>query len=629
MIVYPNFEKHTGKISFAASVVYYSILILVLTCCAKVGSPTGGPKDENPPEVIESDPENRATNNKSEQIEITFDEFIALKNLNDELIISPPMKERPITRIRNKTLVIDLNNELKDSTTYTLNFGNAIADNNEGNSLPDYEFVFSTGPVIDSLSLTGSAVNAFNLKPEKEKVTVMLYDNLSDSAPYNDLPLYISRTSPEGKFAINNIHPDTFRLFALKDVNNNFKFDIPDEMIAFSDTLIILSPERVRRINFIKDTSALKIKPKIPEKKSGNRADTLSHDTIKFPGKELYAASADLFLFTEEDMRQNIISKNRERRELLTFEFNRPLFDSLQLKLLDPANPKWCLQDMSVNRDTVRIWITDSTLIKKDTLSLALVYTTTDSARNFISRTDTVIMRFRKKELKRSSARGPKEETETLPDSVFLNLTASIRKQAVLDLNRSVRIASPSPVSAFDPQKFSLIRFEDTLQYIQPINVFKDSSDFYSVIVSTVWTEDLPYKLTIEPGAITDIYGITNDTLMIAFKTQMSDYYGKIIISFDSQVFPVIIQLMDEKENLLAEKILAEKGMVTFDYLSPKKYRLKAVVDVNRNKKWDTGNYLHHSQPEKIGYYPLPIDVRSNWDVEISWNMDDSDEGTQ
>jgi hypothetical protein len=615
------FQACAKRKPFRATVAFCCILFTVFIQCAKVGSPTGGPKDEKPPQVTESKPLNKEKNWKSKEIEITFDEFIALKNLNDELIISPPLKEKPVTRIRNKTLVIDLNEELRDSTTYTLNFGNAIADNNEGNVLTDFEFVFSTGPVVDSLSLTGVALNAFNLSPEKEKVAVMLFDNLCDSAPYKDLPLYVTRTSPEGKFAINNIRPDTFKLFALKDGNNNLKFDVPDEMIAYSDTTIIISPGRVQKTSFVKDTSLVKPKSNIPVKKTLIKSDSIAHDTLKPAVRELYAVNTSLFLFTEEDLRQNIVSKERAQREMFTFAFSRPLFDSIRIKPLDFTADRWYLQEISMNKDTVRFWITDTTLIKRDTLTLAVAYTTIDSAKNFITRTDTAMLRFREKTAKSVFGRKAKEKVPG-EDKNFLTLSVNLRPRAIIDLNQTIRFTSPRPVASFDVRKFSLTRFEDSLQYPQKIDLIKEPSELYSVRFAVAWMENTSYKLFVEPGAISDIYGKTNDTVEIAFKTQESDYYGKIILSPESRVFPLIIQLMDEKETMVSQKVLDESGRIIFDYLAPKKYRLKAIADVNKNKKWDTGNYLDHVQPEKVFYYPGALDVRSNWDLDITWNLD-------
>ena len=626
MIADPVFSPCANRKSFPVTVAFCCFLFTVFTQCAKVGSPTGGPKDENPPQVTESIPLNKQKNWSSKEIEITFDEFIALKNLNDELIVSPPLKERPVVRIRNKTLVIELKEDLRDSTTYTLNFGNAIADNNEGNLLPDFEFVFSTGPVLDSLSLTGVAVNAYTLLPEKEKVAVMLFDNLCDSAPYKDLPLYFTRTSPEGKFAINNIRPDTFRLFALKDANNNLKFDVPDEMIAYSDSTIILSPERVRKVSFIKDSSLFKPKIRTAAKKTLIASDSVAQDTLKTAARELYALNTSLFLFTEEDLRQNIVSKEREQPELLTFAFSRPLFDSLRIIPLDFRADRWYLQDLSMNRDTARFWITDTTLIKRDTLTLAVAYTTIDSAKNFITRTDTVMMRYREKAAKTVLGRKMKEK-EPVVDKNFLPLTVNLRPRAVIDLNLILRFASPCPVDSVDVQKFSLTRFEDSLQYPQKLDRIQDSSALYSVKFAVPWMEATSYNLFVEPGAIRDIYGKANDTVEIAFQTREIDYYGKIILSPEGSVFPMIIQLLDEKETLLSEKFLDENGTVTFDYLAPRKYRLKAIADGNKNKKWDSGNYLGRVQPEKVFYYPGTLDVRSNWDLDITWNLNEASTG--
>jgi hypothetical protein len=618
----PSYLKKCKRKSSLISILFYCISIPGFIGCAKIGTPTGGPKDELPPNVIECVPENKATTVESNTIEITFDEFILLKNLNEELTLSPPLKERPISRIRNKTLIVDLNNELKDSTTYTLNFGNAIADNNEGNLLPDYEFVFSTGAVIDSLSITGKVVNANSLKPEKEKIVVMLYDNLSDSAPYKDLPLYITKTSPEGKFAISNAKRGTYRLFALKDGNNNLRFDNPDEMIAFSDTAIILSPDLVQKVNFVKDTSIHKAKKELPVKTHGSNKDTIPADTVKWVFKELYARNVDLFLFKEEEMRQNIIDRDRERREMLRFVFNRPLFDSLQMTPLNFTNPKWYLQDISAGKDTVSIWITDSSVWQKDTISLALTYTVLDSSMNFISRTDTAVLKFRGKESKSGTSFRAKRKG-SVADSAFLNLSSNIRKQSVVELNQPILINSPSPVGTFNINKIRLDRSEDTVYIPQGIHRVADTVALYSVKFSTPWVENTPYKLWIGPGAVTDIYGKTNDTIIISFRTQKSDYYGKIILTFDGPVFPVIIQLLDEKENNILEKYLSEKGQLIFDYLPPKKYRFKAIFDSNENKKWDTGKYLKHLQPEKVRYYPNPVDLRSNWDVDINWLIDD------
>ncbi len=598
--------------------ILYGALLIGITGCAKVGSPSGGPKDETPPKVIESLPVNKSTNVNTEKIEITFDEFITLKNLNEELVISPPLKSRPYTRIRNKTLIIDLNEKLKENITYTLNFGNAIADNNEGNLLPDYEFVFSTGDKLDSLSVTGKAINAFNQKAEKEKIYIMLYDNLNDSAPYNDLPTYITKAGPQGRYAINNIKADTFRLFALKDLNNNLKFDLVNEMIAFSDSLIIISPDLVQKTSFVKDSSLYKPKTKTEERKKAKSKNT-EQDTFKIPSKELYAVNIDLYLFTEENLQQKLIVKERPLPELIRLGFSRPLFDSLIITPLNFSSSGWYLQDMGKSRDSVRLWITDSLVIKMDTALLALTYTTTDSAKNLILRNDTIILLYRDKSSKSSSAKNRDKESSKRTD--FLLLSSNINPRTIVDLNRLIQITSARPIDTFDLNKFNLTKYEDTVGYKQKINLLKKESSAFTITFSTEWEENMPYKLFVEPGAITDIYGKTNDTVEISFRTQKRDYYGRILLTVESIQYPVIIQLMDEKENLISEKYLNENGTLIFDFLIPKKYQIKAIYDTNANGKWDTGNYLRHLQPERVIYFPGYIELRSNWDVENKWSI--------
>lgn len=220
------------------------LLAILVTGCAKVGRPSGGPKDMNPPVYVTSTPENRTNNFTDDRINIEFDEFIQLKDQSREIIVSPPMKEKPLIRVREKTVVVALNEDLLPQTTYTINFGNSLTDFNEGNLLPEFEFVFSTGSMIDSLSVTGRAVRAFDHQPEditESTFMVMLYTNLSDSAPLLEIPRFYGKTNKAGLFAVNNLPPDTFRIIALKDANNNMMYDPALDNIAFMDSLLVIN----------------------------------------------------------------------------------------------------------------------------------------------------------------------------------------------------------------------------------------------------------------------------------------------------------------------------------------------------------------------------------------------------
>jgi hypothetical protein len=371
---------------------YITAFLSVVYGCAKVGSPTGGIKDVTPPEIIESKPANYSTDFNSKKIEITFDEYIQLKNIQQELLTSPPLKEKPENRLMGKSLVVDLNNELKENTTYTLNFGNAIADNNEGNVLANYEFVFSTGDHVDSMSVTGKLVNAFNLKPEEDPVFIMLYENLTDSAPYIDIPSFIGKTNKDGSFAVNNIKADTLRIFALKDANSNLLFDASNENIAFIDSSFILSPELIETTLYYLADSLLPA-DSIDEdlKLRGFVIDSISGDTVKVEEKLKYALHVNLYLFQEENIYQYLTTKEREAREKLIFEFKRPLYDSLEIVPLNfTRGNEWFIKEKSAANDTIVYWIKDSLIINTDTLSLQLKYTVVDTLNNFVTKVDTV-----------------------------------------------------------------------------------------------------------------------------------------------------------------------------------------------------------------------------------------------
>src|ERR1035437_6918046 len=202
-------------------------MVMVLHSCAKPGVPSGGAKDITPPVVVESSPEKDATKFEGNKIEIKFNKFVQLKDLNKAFVISPPMKKKPEVVIRGKSMIVRFLEDLKPNTTYRLYFGDAIVDLHESNPLRNYDFVFSTGDYVDSLSLRGRVLNAFDNMPNKDGIFVMLYNKFQDSIPRKQLPMYITKASSEGWFTITNIKPDSFMVFALKDLNQNYRFDNP------------------------------------------------------------------------------------------------------------------------------------------------------------------------------------------------------------------------------------------------------------------------------------------------------------------------------------------------------------------------------------------------------------------
>ncbi len=594
----------------------FILILFILADCAKIGYPEGGPKDEDPPRVLSSKPENYSVEFDRDRIEITFDEFIQLKNINQELVISPPLEGRPLIRMRGKTLLIDLNNELHENTTYTLNFGQGIADNNEGNLLENYEFVLSTGNYLDSLSVAGRLLNAYDLKPSEEPVMVMLHENIYDSVLYLEIPTYIGKTRENGTFAVNNVKADTFLIVALKDANNNFIYDIPDEPIAFFDTLLILSPDlfdslpkgTYTEVDSLQD----EVLPDTIEVLTDSLSQADSLQSILHP----YSFVVDLFLFQEDNVPQYLSDFKRLDRRMIRFIFNRPLRGELDLAPLNfTTEGDWCVKENHLLNDTIDYWITDSLIYKLDTLNLKLSYLTTDSVMNYVPFTDTVNLIYIKSATRR---RRRIEEGEV---QEMLQLKLNVKSGMVHDIFKDLVIETAHPVQKMDTDKISLFYSIDTVEHQQSFSFHRDTFYCRKFRMKANWKEDTPYRLFLEPGVFQDVYGLTHDTIEILFKTQQFDHYGKIILNLSGINGSTIIQLMDDKEKIIREQYIFENGSLHFDFLEPAKYMLKCIIDKNHNQKWDTGRYLEKRQPEKVIYYSGAINVRSNWDMDISWDL--------
>ncbi|MBN1143857.1 MAG: Ig-like domain-containing protein, partial [Bacteroidales bacterium] len=489
------------------------LLAVLVTGCARVGRPSGGPKDMNPPVYVASTPENRTKNFTGDRITIEFDEYIQLKDQSREIIVSPPMKEKPLLRVRDKSIVVSLNEDLLPQTTYTINFGNSLADFNEGNILPDFDFVFSTGSVIDSLSVTGRVVRAFDHEPEDIKESaflVMLYTNLSDSAPLLEIPRFYGKTNKDGLFAVNNLPPDTFRIIALKDANNNLMYDPALDNIAFMDSLLVLNSGNVISQTYIRDTIKI-ITPAVRQGRSGRQEkEPAVADTTIAPGKLVHALNISLLSFTEENSQVFISSRNREASERFSVIFNRPPFDTLKLTPLNFSPGKdWYLKEVSRNNDSIIYWIADTNIVKMDTLRLKLSYLTTDSAGRFMQRNDTVVFRYSSStgRSERGSTGRALRKAEKEVRKETLAIKAGISDRGLQHLHESLRFSAEKPLQSINPDSIELYRKVDTLFVKQTFVCTRDTSSVRAFRVESKWEEDSPYRILLKPGAAVDIYG--------------------------------------------------------------------------------------------------------------------------
>jgi len=575
-------KVYIRKIQLILKVLITAILIFSFEQCAKISAPVGGKRDVTPPVLEKSLPPNYCVNFNEKKIEIEFDEYIQLKNINQKLIVSPPLQKKPIIRIKGKGLVIDIKEKLQDSTTYSFNFGDAIADNNEGNVLNNFQFVFSTGPMLDSLTIHGQVKYAFNLQTPEEAF-VLMYDDLSDSAIFKNKPLYITKINKKGFFHLNNLKADTFRLYALEDGNSNYQYD-PPEPVAFVSGTLQTKPETNAPIR-INDS-------------------LVSADSL--PGGSL------LYMFIENASKQYLKNASRTRKENLLFEFNMPPEGNVGIKFLkDTTLVHPYIEEQHQHKDSLELWLTDTALINREVLSVVLEYLMNDDE----IKKDTIKIRFSKAKKKLKKGR-----TQKATEQAFLKLNLNAKNRKPFDINAPLYIKSPTPIEKTDSSKWHLYSIKDSLETEESLDWGKKEKQLKKIILPYTWIPDTKYSMVLYPGAITDIYNLTNDTLNLTFTTRKEEYYGRIILELNQITELIQIQLLDSKEKVIRQIQVQSDTTLLFDFLPPGEFLIKSFLDENKNGKWDTGSILKKIQPEKVIYYGEKIKVRSNWDFKKTWS---------
>jgi len=574
--------------------------IVIVSSCANPGMPIGGAKDTIPPVLVHTDPGSRALNFKGNNVKFTFNEFINPEKISEILVVSPPMLKKPLVRTKSKTLVVEFNEDLKDSTTYSLDFKDAIADNNEQNPYENFRYSFSTGPVFDSLRVSGKLTGSFNLEPV-ESGLIMLQSNLHDSAVYRVKPDYIAKTDKTGTFMIDNIKPGKYHLFSVIDANNNFLYDEGAEEIAFEDTLIIPSAEYIEQIDTIKTAT----------------------DTIVIYGHtSFYPEPVYLHQFTEDLFSQFLKSAERDTRYRCTIVFNESVKDSFQLRLLDYDVPDWYKMEYEENMDSLIIWIADTTIVKSDTLLMEISYLQLDTLKQVYLQKDTVTMTFSEPE-KRTPKKKKKDDEIEEPEPIEQFTLQTTISNSTVELNQNIGITVPEPIFSFDTTAIKLYFSEDTLKTPLPFTFEKDTLEWRRYNISHKWIPASAYVLEIDSAATTNIYGITSRKLTTQFAARDEDYYGTVELSLSNVEMQVVLQLLSnsEDEKVIAEKITNKNGKVLFDFVAPDKYKIKVIYDRNKNGRWDTGSYQDKVQPEQVMYINEIIKVRGNWDSSYSWDL--------
>ncbi|MGL5772265.1 MAG: Ig-like domain-containing protein, partial [Bacteroidales bacterium] len=420
--------------------------------CANIGRPGGGPKDETPPRFIRSNPPQNSVNSHKRKLDLEFDENILIEKVAEKVIISPPQKEMPEIRSNGRRLHIELKDSLKDSTTYVIDFSDAIVDNNEKNPLKDFSFAFSTGAVIDTFRMSGTVLNAADLEPVTG-ILVGVQSNLNDST-FTTLPFEkITQTDQFGKFNIKNISQKDYRYYALKDINRTYMFDMPNEDIAFTERIVRPESEPTT----VNDTIF---------NQTGEIDSVMVQNTIKF-------IPDDLLLLSFNENFKNLYLEKEERKDRRKIElfFTAPMDSLPELKPLNFDDQDWSILEKSLHNDTLTYWIKDSSIYNMDTLRFEAKYLRTDSLKELSMFTDTLQLVFRDRTIQSKKKKKDKEaeevKVELLQVKPLFGRDFEIKGVASYEFNE--------PIVKLDPKAFHVTEKVDTIWKDIPFELEGDS----------------------------------------------------------------------------------------------------------------------------------------------------------
>ena len=591
------------------------MLVIIGYSCASMGTPDGGPYDEMPPKFLGSSPKLHAVNVKSTKFELEFDEFIKLEKASEKVVVSPPQLEQPEIKVMGKKVVGELLDTLKDGVTYTIDFSDAIVDNNEGNPMGHFTYSFSTGSSIDTMEVSGTVLNAADLEPIKG-IQVGLHKNLNDSA-FTKLPFdRVSRTDSRGHFSIRGVAPGKYRIYALMDGNQNYLFDSKTEAIAFSDSIIIPSMMPATRQDTI-------------------WKDTLTIDTIKTVGYTRFMPD-DIILrvFKEENTRQYFSRGQRDKENHFILKFSAkadtlPILTGLNFDATDAF-----IVEPNASNDSICYWIKDSLVYQMDTLQLKMDYLYTDSLNQLVPKTDTIYLankltraqkeklakkeaEEKEKERKKKERKGEKVGPEPTP---FLNM--KVDAPSTFDINKNIVLSFEEPVVRMDTSAIHVNVKVDTLWVKTPFLLVADSvvPRQYEILAS--WEPEKEYQLQIDSAAITGLYGLQTNKVEQTLKVKKLDEYGTLLLNLPGVEQTCIVELLDSSGKVLRQQAVTPEGTADFYYLAPNtKYYIRMFDDRNGNKVWDTGVFETGIQPEEVYYFPKVWEMKANFEFEETWDV--------
>ena len=594
---------------------YICLTVLSVVGCARMGSPDGGWYDDTPPYVVGSTPQDKEANVHPKRISIYFNEFIKLEDAQNKVIVSPPQLEMPEIKDGGKRVIVELKDTLKENTTYTIDFSDAISDFTEGNPMGSYTFTFSTGKEIDTLEVAGYLLDAENLEPVKG-VMVGLYDDLSDTVLTSKPMMRISRTDSRGHFVIKGVAPGTYRAYALKDMDNDFKYNQKSEMVAFNHQTFT------------------------PSWKPDTRQDTIWRDSLhidqilQIPYTHFLPDDITLLAFTAVQDNRYLVKTERQEPHKLGFYFS---YGHEQLPVIRGLNfdaDSAFIVEPSLHKDTIYYWLRDTALVNRDSLEIEAQYMMTDSAGMLVSKTDTLEMipkvsyEKRRKAREREIEKWQKEQEKKKKREEKYD-TVMPREELKLKINPSgsispltrVIIETPTPLQRLDTAAIHLYTKVDSLWYDADFTFRPDTANIRRYTIMADWKLETEYSLEIDSAAFEDIYGLTTNPIKQGLKVKSKDDYSTLLVNLSGiRDTGIVVQILNASDAVTDEQ-RAKDGKVKFQYVTPGKMYLRAYVDSNGNGQWDTGDYYADLQPEDVYYYHKEIECKAKWDVTITWNM--------
>ena len=606
--------------SLKNSIIIFTTALLA-AACASMGTPDGGPYDEAPPIFLTSTPASNATNASENKITLEFDEFIKLQNAYEKIVVSPPQMQQPEIKANGKRITVELLDSLKPSTTYTIDFNDAIADNNESNALEAFSFVFSTGATVDTLGVSGTVLEASNLEPIKG-ILVGIHSDLSDSA-FRTKPFdRISRTDSRGRFTMRGMAPGKYRIYALADANGNYRFDQKSEKIAYLDSLII------------------------PYATPSWRYDTIWHDSTtvdsikRVPYIRLQPDNIVLRAFQVPLKQQYLVKNPREKHNSFKLFFSEAADTLPTIRGLDFDADDAFVVENNVTNDTILYWIKDSTIYNRDTLTVEVTYMSPDSMEIYHPRSDTVRLIPRK-----SRARVLAEEKQKFEEEEKAFLKAARREKGYdknnppkyippvealkirnnisssMDLSTNCTLTFEQPLAAIDTAAIHVNIIVDSVPKAIPYVFRQSEKNIRDYIIYAEWRPGEKYNITIDSAAFEGIYGNTSKAINQEMKFKTLDEYSVLHLTIPRTGNEAVVELLNKEGNPVASQ-RTENNRCSFYFINPQVYYIRLFMDSNGNGKWDTGNYDEKLQPEKVYYYPRPIELRAMFEYEQDdWNI--------